>query len=82
MRIFLYTDDLEIAVQGDNFEEIEKTIKELLMTLTEYYERNYFKINPHKTQMSTYHLRNREASRKLNIDCKDLKWTIWISLNT
>jgi hypothetical protein len=51
-----------------NFEEIEETIKESLVILVEYYERNYLRPNNHKTQVCAYHLRNREAKRKLNIE--------------
>lgn len=39
---FLYADVLAIARKGGNFEEIEETIKESLVTLAEFYKRNRF----------------------------------------
>lgn len=73
MRHFLYADDLPITAQGCNFEEIEETIKESLVTLAEYYERNYIRPSLHQTKVCTYHFRNRESKRKLNIEWKGVK---------
>ena len=64
---FIYADDLCIATQRSTFEQTETIITEALQILGEYYERNYLRANPDKTQTCAFHLKNREASRKLNI---------------
>ena len=37
------------------------------------YEQNNLRPNPHKTQVCTYHLRNCEAKRKLNIQWQGVR---------
>lgn len=37
-----------------------------MVILSDYYDQNYLKPNPHKT-LDEHNLRNREAKRKLNI---------------
>ena len=62
-----YDDDLCIATQRSTFEQTETIVTEALHNLGEYYERNHLRANPDKTQTCAIHLKNREASRKLNI---------------
>ena len=50
-----------------SFEHTETILKEALQNLGEYYERNHLRSNPDKTQTCEFHLKNREANRKLNI---------------
>ena len=64
---FIYADDLCIATQRSTFEQTETILTEALQNLGEYYERNNLRENPDKTQTCAFHLKNREASRKLNI---------------
>ena len=66
-RSFIYADDLCIATQRSNFEQIETILTEALQNRGEYYERNHLRANPDNTQICAFHLKNREAIRKLNI---------------
>ena len=66
-RSFIYADDLCIATQRSTFEQTETILTQVLQNLGEYYERNHLRANPGKTQTCAFHLKNREASRKLNI---------------
>ena len=66
-RSFIYADDLCIATQRSTFEQIETILTEALHNLGEYYESNHLRANPDKTQTCAFHLKNREAIRKLNI---------------
>ena len=50
-----------------SIEHTETILKEALQNLAEYYERNHLRSNPDKTQTCEFHLKNREANRKLNI---------------
>ena len=66
-RSLIYADDLYIATQRSIFEQTETILTEALQNLGEYYERNNLRANHDKTQTCAFHLKNREASRKLNI---------------
>ena len=65
-RSFIYEDDLCITAQYPTFTEVEDTIEEALSDLTPYY-RNKSACEPCKTQVTAFHLRNREVKRSLNI---------------
>ena len=52
-RSFIYEDDLCIASQGNDFNNINDT--------------NQLRENPSKTKVCAFHLRNREAKRELNV---------------
>ena len=66
-RSFVYADDLCIASQGNDFNNIEASLTSALSTMTIYYDTNHLLANPSKTQMCAFHLRNREAKRELNV---------------
>ena len=66
-RSFIYADDLCITAQYPAFTEVEDTIEEALSELTQYYRNNSLRANPDKTQVTAFHLRNREVKRSLNI---------------
>ena len=66
-RSFIYADDLGIAAQNHNIDDIEATLSTALQNLTKYYNDNQLKANPAKTQVSLFHLRNREVGRKLSL---------------
>ena len=68
-RSFIYADDLCIAAQNSTFESIESTLSDALEHLDQYYKENHLRANPDKTQTCSFHLRNRETKRKL-----DIKW--------
>ena len=66
-RSFIYADDLGIAAQNHNIDDIAATLSTALQNLTKYYNDNQLKANPAKTQVSLFHLRNREVGRKLSL---------------
>ena len=65
-RCVIFVDDMCISTQR-TFEQTETILTEALHNLSEYYERNRLLANPDKTQTCAFHIKNREASRKLNI---------------
>ena len=67
---FIYADDLCITSQEISFEAVEANLTNSLKKLSVYYERNHLRANPAKTQVCSFHLRNREANRTLSI-----KWS-------
>lgn len=64
---FIYADDLCVTSQESTFEAVEANLTSALDELHLYYERNHLHANPAKTQACSFHLRNREANRPLNI---------------
>ncbi|KAI8511926.1 hypothetical protein Bbelb_110260 [Branchiostoma belcheri] len=72
-RRFLFADDLSIGAQGRTFKEVETTLSEALTTLTPYYAVNHLRANPDKTQVSVFHLKNRDADRQLRVSWQG-KW--------
>ena len=66
-RSFIYADDLCIASQGNDFNNIEVSLTSALSIMTTYYDTNQLRANPSKTQVCAFHLRNREAKRELNV---------------
>ena len=63
----MYADDLAVPTQSTDFVPIEETLTSALDGLSEYYTTNRFLANPTKTQVSLFHLRNRECGKQLNI---------------
>ena len=61
-RSYLYADDLCIASQKQSFEEVEKALSDALAGLTPYYAANHLRANPEKTQLSVFHLKNRDVN--------------------
>ena len=66
-RSFIYADNLCITAQYPTFKEVEQQIEEALGELTHYYRSNSLRANPHKMQVTAFHLRNREAKRSLQV---------------
>ena len=60
-RSFIYTDDLGIAAQNHNIDDIEATLSTALQN------DNQLKANPAKSHVSLFHLRNREVGWKLSL---------------
>ena len=58
-RSIIYADDLCIASQGNDFNNIEASLTSALSTMTTYYNTNQPRANPSKTQVCASHLRNR-----------------------
>jgi hypothetical protein len=67
-RSYIYADDLALLARDMSFEVVEDKLCRSLETLGTYYKNNWLKPNPCKTQTCAFHLRNREASRTLNVN--------------
>ena len=66
-RSFIYADDLCITAQYPTFQEDEHIIEEALGELTHYYRSNSLRAIPDKTQVTAFHLWNREAKTSLQV---------------
>ena len=66
-RSFTYADDLCVTAQYPTFQEVKQQMEEALGELTHYYRSNSLRANPDKTQVTAFHLRNREAKRLLQV---------------
>ena len=65
-----YTQTISVSpAQQPSFVEVETTIEESLNELTQYYISNNMCATPDKTQITAFHLRNKEAKRTLNVRC-------------
>ena len=64
---FIYADDLCVTSQESMFEAVEENLTSALDELHLYYKRNHLHANPTNTQACSFHLRNQEANRPLNI---------------
>ena len=69
-RSFIYADDLCVTAQYPSFTEVEETIEDALEGTTQYYRSNSLRANPDKTQVSAFHLRNKEEKISLKV-----KWS-------
>ena len=73
-RSYIYADDLCVTAQQPSFVEVQTTIEESLSELTQYYRSNNLQGNPGTTQVTTFHLRNKEAKRTLKVKWKRQIW--------
>ena len=64
---FIYADDLCIASQGNDFNDILAPLTSALSTMITYYDTSQLRANPSKTQVCAFHPRNREAKPELNV---------------
>ena len=69
-RSFIYADDLCVTAQYPSFTEVEETIEYAVEEITQYYRSNSLRANPDKTQVTAFHLRNKEEKRTLKV-----KWS-------
>ena len=73
-RSFVYADDLAVTTESEDFAPIEETLTSDLDGLSKFYTTNQLRANPSKTQISHFHLVNRECGKQLNIS-----WN-WVNL--
>lgn len=71
-KSYIYADDRAITAQGKTFEEVEQRLSGALVTLDSYYRNNQLKPNPAKTQVCAFHLKNKQARRKLQVEWKGI----------
>ena len=55
------------GAQYQSFKQVEKTIEEALDNLTAYYQVNSLRVNPEKTQVTAFHLGNKEVKIFLKV---------------
>lgn len=70
IKHYIYADDSAIAVQDNTFETIERKLSATLTKMDEYFEANSLHPNLLKTEVCAFHLRNKEANRKLHVTWK------------
>ena len=66
-KSFIYADNKCITAQFPTFSQVENNIEEVMDELTEYCKHNSLRANPDKTQVTAFHLRNRETKRSLKV---------------
>jgi hypothetical protein len=69
-KVFSFADDALLAIQTKSFEEAEKILSEDLLKSRKYFSDSGLKLNELKTEVSCFHLNNKEAHRELNV-CLD-----------
>ena len=62
----IYADDLCVTAQH-SFTEVKRIIGDALDKLTQYYRSNSLRANPDKTQVTAFHLRNKETKQSLKL---------------
>jgi len=67
-RKFIYADDIALATQSSDIARTEATLSKDLSTLKDYFKKWKLNPNPNKTEVSCFHLNNREANRRLNVN--------------
>ena len=67
-RYFIYANDRCDTTQYSSFTEVETTIGDTLYERTQYYRSNSLRANTDKTQVTAFHLRNKEANRSLKVE--------------
>lgn len=75
IKHYVYADDSAIAVQKDSYEAVEAKLSKTLDRIGNYYRGNYLKPNPSKTNVCAFHLRNKQANRKLVVKWEDVELT-------
>ena len=71
---FIYAaNDLCITTQQSDCQHVEQTLELALDEMSIYYSSNHLKPNPAKTQICCFHLRNRDAKRKLDVTWNGLE---------
>ena len=68
MCAFICADDLCVTAQYSSFTEVETAIGDALEELTQYYRSNSLRANPDKTQVTAFHLKNKEVNRSLKVE--------------
>ncbi|KAI4829369.1 hypothetical protein KUCAC02_023413 [Chaenocephalus aceratus] len=64
---FIYADDLCITTQQVDLQKIEPVLESALQEMSSYYNNNHLIPNSSKTQLYSFHLRNRDAKKELSV---------------
>jgi hypothetical protein len=64
---FQYADDIAIAYQNIDLEDVGKTLTEDLITMNKYFSKWRLKSNPAKTEVYAFNLNNKKAREELKV---------------
>jgi hypothetical protein len=67
-RKFIYADDIALATQSKDLGRTEYTLTQDLETMKRYLDKWKLKPNPGKTEVACFHLNNKLANYKLNVN--------------
>ena len=67
-----YADDWALTHQSKDWKDLEDVLSRHTVTLKNYFERWYLRMNTTKTVSSGFHLDNRQANRKLEVKIDDI----------
>jgi len=65
-RSYVFADDLEVVAQDSHFDVIERTFSSALENLSTYHKANQLRDIPRRTQVSLFHLHNKQVRRTLS----------------
>ena len=71
--MFQFADDIALAVQCSDFSVCEKVLEGDLSLLANYLKNWRLTPNPSKSEVSVFHLNNREANRYLKVLFEDVQ---------
>ena len=63
----MFADDWVQIVKCKSFEEAHKILEEDLKIVDDYFRSTHLLLNPNKTEVSAFHLNNKEADRQLQV---------------
>jgi hypothetical protein len=66
-RQCIYADDLAMAYQHQNFENVENGLSDDLIPLNKYFTKWRLGPNPQKTEVCCFHVVNNKKNRKLKV---------------
>ena len=69
-RRFSYADYLCVTAKYSSFIEVEQTTEDAVEENTQYYRSNNLLVNQDQTQVTAFHLRNKQTKRSLKV-----KWS-------
>lgn len=69
----MFADDLCLAYQCTDFDDGERVVTDDLQTVGNYFNNWRLVANPDKSEVSSFHLNNKEASRELNVEFQGVR---------
>ena len=67
-RKFIYADDTALGVQDKGLLKCQEVLEEDLLIMSEYFKKWGLQPNPGKTEVTAFHLNNKEANQQLHIE--------------
>lgn len=72
-RKFMYADDIALATQSSDLSAAENVLGNDLQVVNVYFKKWGLQPNPTKTEVSAFHLNNRQAYLELNVESEGVK---------